>query len=64
MELPDTGRILSPVIGLGEKTVSQASTSQSSLITPLTSLLSVLDLTNNWIDKHWNRDLINQHENK
>ena len=52
-ELPKVNwlqRILRPVSGLGDMTVSQATARQPSLITPLNSLLSVMDLTGEIID--------------
>ena len=47
-ELPNViwlQRILRPVSGLSDMTVSQATARQPSLITPLNNLSSVLDLT-------------------
>ena len=55
-------RILRPVSGLGDMTVFQATARQPSLITPLNSLLSVLNLTEEIIDFTLkNTDLNNQH---
>ena len=58
-------KILTPISGLSDMTVSPATARQPSLITPLNSLLSVLDLTGEIIDfTLTNTDLNNQHERK